>query len=48
LDHQTFRIDDEQHMGGGRDHLVVFLIYPEAGLLEGASPGEFFGGAEGY
>ncbi|MBN1221825.1 MAG: gamma-glutamyltransferase [Candidatus Aminicenantes bacterium] len=45
---QSFRIDHEQRMGLGRGYLVVIFIDPETGRIEGACPGEFFGGAEGY
>ena len=45
---QKFRIDDEQRVGSGRGYMVVIVINPKTGRLEGACPGEFFGGAEGY
>jgi len=45
---QKFRVDDEKRMGTGRGYVVVIRVDPKTGRLEGACPGEFYGGAEGY
>lgn len=45
---QEFRVDSGTAMAGGRGYLVVVGIDPATGRLEGAAPGEFLGGTEGY
>ena len=45
---QKFRVDDEKRMGTGRGYIVVIRIDPETGRVEGACPGEFYGGVEAY